>query len=237
MAAFCGESAPANLRRRGRTTGTSSRRKATSSDPARPSLAQPGPLAWVGAGREWARGREAADSFSPCCRNGFDMIQSQPLRSSFKLIISFTFSSLMFKSSVSSSFAWLHSPVIIIERMAASNVLVLVGRLLLLLESFLCPLCNFPFICYRSTLLPIVDEPRSIASDTHEPRSTTLSLPILRAPHSVLKGALSSAATTPCRNAEPSARPPALTADGALPALRHERDGNRGPGRSYSRYR
>ena len=26
------------------------------------------------------------------CRNGFDMIQSQPLRSSFKLIISFTFS-------------------------------------------------------------------------------------------------------------------------------------------------
>ena len=33
------------------------------------------------------------------CRNGFDMIQSQPLYSSFKLIISFTFSSLMFKSS------------------------------------------------------------------------------------------------------------------------------------------
>ena len=33
------------------------------------------------------------------CRNGFDMIQSQPLRSSFKLIISFTFSSLMFMNS------------------------------------------------------------------------------------------------------------------------------------------
>ena len=33
-------------------------------------------------------------------------------------------------------------------------------------------------IFYRSTLSPIVDEPRSIASDTHEPRSTTLSLPI-----------------------------------------------------------
>ena len=33
------------------------------------------------------------------CRNGFDMIQSQLLRSSFKLIISFTFSSLMLKSS------------------------------------------------------------------------------------------------------------------------------------------
>ena len=32
------------------------------------------------------------------CRNGFDMVQSQPLRSSFKLITSFTFSSL-FKSS------------------------------------------------------------------------------------------------------------------------------------------
>ena len=37
--------------------------------------------------------------WGPVCRNGFDMIQSQPLSSSFKLIISFTFSSLMFKSS------------------------------------------------------------------------------------------------------------------------------------------
>ena len=33
------------------------------------------------------------------CRNGFDMIQSQPLRSSSSSIISFTFSSLMLKSS------------------------------------------------------------------------------------------------------------------------------------------
>ena len=33
------------------------------------------------------------------CRNGIDIIQSQPLRSSFKLMISFTFSSLIFKSS------------------------------------------------------------------------------------------------------------------------------------------
>ena len=33
------------------------------------------------------------------CRNGFNLIQSQLLRSSFKLIISFTFSSLMFKNS------------------------------------------------------------------------------------------------------------------------------------------
>ena len=37
-------------------------------------------------------------TWSPQCRNGFDIIQSQPLRSSFKLIISFTFSSLIFKS-------------------------------------------------------------------------------------------------------------------------------------------
>ena len=59
----------------------------------------------------------------------------------------------------------------------------------------------------------------------------------LRDPHSVLKGALSSAATTPCRNAEPSARPPALAADGALPEPRHERDGDRGLVRSYSRYK
>ena len=32
------------------------------------------------------------------CRNGFNVIQSQLLHSSFKLIISFTYSSLMFKS-------------------------------------------------------------------------------------------------------------------------------------------
>ena len=38
-------------------------------------------------------------SILPSCRNGLDMIQSQPLRSSFKLINSLTFSSLMFKSS------------------------------------------------------------------------------------------------------------------------------------------
>ena len=36
---------------------------------------------------------------SPVCRNRFDMSQSQQLRSSFKLFISFTFSSLMFKIS------------------------------------------------------------------------------------------------------------------------------------------
>ena len=32
-----------------------------------------------------------------CCRSGFDMVQSQPLRSSLKLIISFTFSAFMLK--------------------------------------------------------------------------------------------------------------------------------------------
>ena len=42
-----------------------------------------------------------ADDLAGECRNGFDMIQSQRLHSSFKLIISFTFSSLMFKSSES----------------------------------------------------------------------------------------------------------------------------------------
>ena len=51
----------------------------------------------------WRRLRTAGNSVARkhrrACRNGFDMIQSQPLRSSFKLIISFTFSSLMFKSS------------------------------------------------------------------------------------------------------------------------------------------
>ena len=49
----------------------------------------------------WGTGQVESSSIdmSGYCRNGFDMIQSQPLRSSFKLIISFTFSSLMFKSS------------------------------------------------------------------------------------------------------------------------------------------
>ena len=39
--------------------------------------------------------REMTKCESAPCRNGFDMIQSQPLRSSFKLIISFTFPSLV----------------------------------------------------------------------------------------------------------------------------------------------
>ena len=73
--------------------------------------------------------------------------------------------------------------MIFLEWIPALNVLVLVGRQWFLVESFLpqalfCPLRNFAFICYLSTLTLVVDEPCSIASDTHEPRSTTLSLPI-----------------------------------------------------------
>ena len=40
------------------------------------------------------------------CQHGFDMIQAQPLRSSFKLIVSLTFSSLMFE--ISDLEAWRH---------------------------------------------------------------------------------------------------------------------------------
>ena len=41
--------------------------------------------------------RDGMGLVSVLCRNGFDMIQSQPVLSSFKLITSFTFSSLMFQ--------------------------------------------------------------------------------------------------------------------------------------------
>ena len=66
--------------------------------------------------RLWAQWAEVFWAPEGCsnCRNGFDMIQSQPLRSSFKLIISFTFPSLMFQEfglgttwQVFRSFSWI----------------------------------------------------------------------------------------------------------------------------------
>ena len=71
-----------------------------------------------------------------------------------------------------SSFAWLHSLVIFIEWMDASNVLVFVGRQYYWKVSFLhCPLCNFAFICYSSIASDSCWASLYAVSDSSEPRS------------------------------------------------------------------
>ena len=84
-----------------------------------------------------------------------------------------------------SSFAWLHSLVIFIEWMAASNVLVFVGRQLLLLESFLpFALCATSLLSVIALSLPILMSLALRVSDSQW--ALTLSLPIVAEPRSML---------------------------------------------------